>query len=353
VDTVCIDKTNNAELSEAINSMFQWYMDSASCFVYLDDFNIELGLDSFGSSTWFTRGWTLQELLGPSDLTFCDASWTTFGTKSALADELQLITGIPTSVLRDRDLLWTFSVAQRMAWAADRKTTRPEDIAYCLLGLFAVNMPLLYGEGSVKAFERLQIEILEAYHDETLLAWQDDNIAPSARVRATIRYGVPGAEVFLKATLTGLFATSPQQFRRCTRIRVSTNWAPKSPLKRTNFGLELERQIVTMSNLSVQSVNREAGTDQPDDPTVMRIPLACDYSDNGQNCFMYVIPDRVCDLSPLLLQRFCRIIFPDSEVLDKLDVTEMNTTYERTEHRLFVCVSWPRNRVRLWHLCSR
>jgi hypothetical protein len=168
VDTCCIDKSSSAELSEAINSMMAWYQQSEVCYTYLVD--VPSGLPpaehnaAFAKSRWFTRGWTLQELLAPPKLVFLFTDWSVISTRDALAEEVSRITGIDRSFMRHRFVetridnrsanslrarLDSASIAQRMSWASRRQTTRVEDIAYCLLGIFGINMPLLYGEGPV------------------------------------------------------------------------------------------------------------------------------------------------------------------------------------------------------------
>ena len=166
VDICCIDKTNSSELSEAINSMYRWYKDSEVCYAYLSD--VDSGEDphapesSFSKSRWFTRGWTLQELIAPSIVVFYSSDWKEIGTNSSLQDVIEAVTGIHVSAfLGDHDDLRNFSIAQRMSWAANRETTRTEDLAYCLLGLFDISMPMLYGEGE-GAFIRLQEEIIKS-----------------------------------------------------------------------------------------------------------------------------------------------------------------------------------------------
>lgn len=203
IDTCCIDKTSSSELSEAINSMYKWYQESSICYAYLADIpeylyddlhdvqiycsKIEQDLRVFAppsaedreaygkvymtKSRWFTRGWTLQELIAPRFVEFYSNTWTSLGTRSSLEMLLSLRTRIPVDVLRGKQLS-TYCVSQRMSWASDRITTREEDLAYCLFGLFKVNMPLLYGEGS-RAFFRLQEEILRRTEDMSLLAWAD------------------------------------------------------------------------------------------------------------------------------------------------------------------------------------
>ncbi|GJN77985.1 hypothetical protein PLIIFM63780_001478 [Purpureocillium lilacinum] len=174
VDTCCIDKSSSAELSEAINSMFRWYQEASVCIAYLADVG-PVG-DGFEASCWFTRGWTLQELIAPRKVLFYGGDWAQLGTRVSLKGLIREVTGIPEQLLAPRDFnderLDAFSVAQRMSWAAARVTTRPEDVAYCLLGIFDINMPLLYGEGRAKAFKRLQEEIIKSTEDESLYAWR-------------------------------------------------------------------------------------------------------------------------------------------------------------------------------------
>ncbi|KAI2626038.1 heterokaryon incompatibility protein-domain-containing protein [Hypomontagnella submonticulosa] len=177
VDTCCIDKSSSAELSEAINSMYAWYLHSAVCYVYLADvsrvsFN---GADDpqFRRSRWYSRGWTLQELLAPKRMQFYSSQWLPFGSKEDLAITISEITGIDAAFITGEKDIMEASVAQRMSWAANRQTTRTEDVAYCLLGLFDVNIPLIYGEGR-KAFIRLQEEIIRKSEDQSIFAWTPD-----------------------------------------------------------------------------------------------------------------------------------------------------------------------------------
>ncbi|KAI6096222.1 heterokaryon incompatibility protein-domain-containing protein [Pisolithus sp. B1] len=186
IDTCCIDKRSSSELSEAINSMYRWYRSSRTCYVYLHDvdepaFPTKEDFSRFGKSNgwpeWFSRGWTLQELIAPMSAKFFNKDWVPIGTKEKLASKLEDITRIPKLVLSlgkvPRDKLYSRErpcIAQIMSWAADRKTARLEDRAYSLLGLFGVNMPMLYGEGW-KAFQRLQLEIVRTSSDHSILAW--------------------------------------------------------------------------------------------------------------------------------------------------------------------------------------
>ncbi|KAB8228052.1 heterokaryon incompatibility protein-domain-containing protein [Aspergillus alliaceus] len=178
VDTCCIDKSSSAELQEAIGSMFSYYATSSICFAYLADvqncgLNGEQGHE-FRKARWFTRGWTLQELLAPESLIFFNAAWDRIAERSKIPGLIEEVTGISGYFLdgySPGNRFWNrVSVSERMSWAAKRETTRREDMAYCLLGLFNVSMPLLYGEGD-RAFLRLQEEILKSHDDVSLFYW--------------------------------------------------------------------------------------------------------------------------------------------------------------------------------------
>ncbi|KAB8291641.1 hypothetical protein EYC80_006441 [Monilinia laxa] len=210
IDTCCIDKSSSAELSESINSMYAWYEKARLCYAYLTD--VPSGQDpyeddsAFRQSRWFTRGWTLQELLVPQAIVFFDKEWGLVFKGSRVTERelepdptprpdkksilrwldslalprddlpkrrlrlLEDITGIEIVYFQNKNELWNAPVGLKFSWAARRTTSRPEDIAYCLLGLLKVNMPLLYGEGE-KAFQRLQEEVLKREQDLSILAW--------------------------------------------------------------------------------------------------------------------------------------------------------------------------------------
>ncbi|KIX06336.1 uncharacterized protein Z518_04312 [Rhinocladiella mackenziei CBS 650.93] len=167
VDTCCIDKASHSELAEAITSMFGWYRRAKKCYVYLSDVSVSINdkhhpteetwESDFRNSRWFTRGWTLQELLAPKSVEFFSQEGKWLGDKHTLERQIHEITGIPIMALRGVAMS-NFSVSERMRWRVKRNTTRPEDQAYCLLGIFDVFMPLIYGEGD-NAFLRLQDEI--------------------------------------------------------------------------------------------------------------------------------------------------------------------------------------------------
>ena len=175
IDTCCIDKSNNTELSEAINSMFCWYRDATKCYVYLSDVSVSGSNENdqsfqwtweraFRKSRWFTRGWTLQELIAPASVEFFSLEGKRLGDKKSLERQVYEITGIAIQALQGRPLS-DFSVTERMSWAANRGTKREEDKAYSLLGLFDIHMPLIYGEGS-NAFIRLHDEIDKSLKSE-------------------------------------------------------------------------------------------------------------------------------------------------------------------------------------------
>jgi hypothetical protein len=175
VDTCCIDKTSSSELSEAINSMFRWYHNAAKCYVYLPDVSVNSSIENpsslqpwkpiFRLSRWFTRGWTLQELLAPTSVEFFSAEGERLGDKRSLWQEIHEITGISIQALQGSPLS-QFDVGERMSWAEKRETKRKEDMAYCMLGIFDIHMPLIYGEGREKAFIRLRKEIECSSRDE-------------------------------------------------------------------------------------------------------------------------------------------------------------------------------------------
>jgi hypothetical protein len=230
VDTCCIDKSSSAELQEAINSMYRWYKISTRCVVVLED--VELHQNSMEQPTsvltkdeltvilcksrWITRGWTLQELLAPSTITFYDAHWKEITTKATSITILSDVTRIPEYVLVTGDLSRN-SIAQKMSWAAKRTTSRVEDVAYSLLGLFDIHMPMLYGERQ-NAFLRLQEEIIRKSPDDSIFAWTAENGSCS--------------------TYRGLFARSPSEFEHSHLVLQGNGTFASS-----NMGLRVEMDI--------------------------------------------------------------------------------------------------------------
>ncbi|KAH8880416.1 HET-domain-containing protein, partial [Thozetella sp. PMI_491] len=233
VDTCCIDKTSSAELTEAINSMFHWYRNAEICFVHLQDFPVSsLGIGAHDYESlefqtalracrWFKRGWTLQELVASESIEFHGDNWRYVGDKYLLLPLLSMITGVDKSVLESIDNLSAVPVGIRMSWAAGRETTRVEDTAYCLLGIFGVALPLLYGEGP-KAFQRLQDEIARSSNDLTLFAWEQVSATRSPMFR-------------------GIYAESPAEFANCAHLRVpQEKFSLDNEFTLTNRGLRFD-----------------------------------------------------------------------------------------------------------------
>lgn len=233
IDTCCIDQRSSSELQEAINSMFRWYSDAAICYVYLSDFSsnctptlrenlyqadIDRCMPQFGACRWFTRGWTLQELIAPTKVAFFDRSWTFIGEKSTLVKQLSAVTKIDPLVLENCYDLSALSIAKRMSWAAKRKTKRIEDQAYCLLGILGINMTMLYGEGE-KAFARLQRELISVSAD---------------------------CSIFLsRRTLPqGLLATSPVAFELCHDVVRCKDLELQYSYELTQRGMKLDLPLL-------------------------------------------------------------------------------------------------------------
>lgn len=187
VDTNCIDKMSSTELSEAVNSMFRWYQQSTVCYAYLSDveslpggFDManEKHVQQFRASEWFKRGWTLQELLAPVTLTFYSRDWAEIASRSTMADLICETTRIDSVYLNGDGMFKKASIAQKMSWVSRRETKRIEDMAYCMLGIFDVNLPLLYGEGP-KSFIRLQEEIIRTSNDQSIFCWTWTDSVPA------------------------------------------------------------------------------------------------------------------------------------------------------------------------------
>jgi hypothetical protein len=180
IDTCCIDKSNSTELSEAINSMFRWYREAAKCYVYLSDVSTHNPCftweSAFRKSRWFTRGWTLQELLAPGSVEFFSGEDERLGDKDSLERQVHEITGIPITALQGNPLS-DFSVPTRISWAKKRETKREEDKAYSLMGIFGIHMSPIYGEGEKEAFARLCSKIAkrDSQQGKLLQVLQDKN----------------------------------------------------------------------------------------------------------------------------------------------------------------------------------
>ncbi|KAF1981870.1 HET-domain-containing protein [Aulographum hederae CBS 113979] len=184
VDTCCINKSTIQELQTAINSMFRWYQGASKCYVYLSDVQVPAEVinaqdfritwvEAFRRSRWFTRGWTLQELLAPAHVEFFSKEGKRLGSRISLEQEIHKTTGVPVSALRGQQALSKFSVEERMSWAAKRTTTFVEDKVYCLLGIFDIFLPLIYGEGEAYATDRLRAEIRRRQVGQGTVSQQD------------------------------------------------------------------------------------------------------------------------------------------------------------------------------------
>ena len=240
IDTCCIDKPNHSEFSEAINSMFRWYKEAKVCYAFLHDVTSN---KDFAKSIWFTRGWTLQELLAPSRVEFYNSIWKNVGNKSRMAAKISHTTGIPRHFLVGEDLEQA-SIAQRMSWASRRQTSKEEDMAYCLLGIFDVHIPLLYGERLTGAFRRLQMEILQTQDDTSIFAWHP-----------TLPALQSGDSTHLAVDTFGLLASSPSNFDTCHDIisapmPMVENYVQgiRAPIVFNNKGLHLSLPVVDMGN---------------------------------------------------------------------------------------------------------
>ncbi|TLD18572.1 hypothetical protein PspLS_10157 [Pyricularia sp. CBS 133598] len=238
-DTVCIDKTNQMELSEAINSMYDWYRKSEECYALLQDVPDVL----VKNSKWFTRGWTLQELIAPKRVIFFNKEWLCLGTRTTLEEEICEATGmdghhliLATSHTKEEWLSLGNqpTVATKMSWVASRKTTKPEDRAYCMLGIFGINMPLLYGEGGQRAFLRLQEEIIRTSNDQTIFCWRREREGKL----------VPEGWTSLLAPTPELYADLPHYVRHNTSIQVQGEWSRPRTYSMTNAGLRISLPIV-------------------------------------------------------------------------------------------------------------
>lgn len=268
VDTCCIDQKSSAELSEAINAMWSYYENAKTCYAYLNDCRTDV--NDWHRSAWWTRGWTLQEMLAPRQVLFYDQDWNMIGSIKTLAEKIADITKIPQAILLGAASTGSCCIAEMMSWASMRETTRIEDRAYSLLGLFHINMPLLYGEGN-RAFQRLQIHLIEKYSDLSILAWRSEealhsNKSPSSRSSRgdTVK---PADAVSAGSVL----ASSPSSFRLChdmESVKITSevwemtqqiatakteqqypivpNLPAYTPPRVTGWGLELRANVIEM-----------------------------------------------------------------------------------------------------------
>lgn len=216
--------------------------------------DIDTFVQQFTASKWFTRGWTLQELLAPTDLCFYSATWTLLRTLGDLTKTVSAVTNIPLSLLYHEHSVTDFCAARRMSWAANRRTARIEDEAYCLLGLFQINMPLLYGERN-EAFRRLQLEILRASEDVSILAWEHDPAIAEMISRERNEWALKTDRVD-EVTSYGeahLLARCPTQFARSGHLRwVTSNKHHNISIK--SSGIELTCPVATIDSIKYWSM---------------------------------------------------------------------------------------------------
>ncbi|KAF5856574.1 hypothetical protein ETB97_007131 [Aspergillus alliaceus] len=282
IDTCCIDKTSSTELTEAINSMFRWYSASEVCYAYLSDWSPGAEFTELSKCQWFRRGWTLQELIAPRDVRFYDHDWHFRATKLQNASMINSITRIDMDVLRSPKAIATASVANRMSWAADRQTTREEDVAYCLLGVFDVHMPMMYGEGKRAAFVRLQEEIIKQTNDLTLFAWQ---ATPASE---------PGR---LASELCGILAHSPADFSKANDIEPSYDKKFNPEFSMTNKGLRISMPLkLSQEGRSTMMLNcyRKTCPDQQ---------IGIHLEKHGPDLFARIRPHELADKAPRGMDR--------------------------------------------------
>ena len=309
VDSCCIDKTNYPALSESINSMYRWYQKSQVCYVYLSDVPsptgkhksflsalMEKGSDSdsvldlmeeydeknsdfkkwiekFKGSRWFTRGWTLQELIAPRTVEFYAQDMQLIGTKESLVHYISEVTLIDIDIMSrpEPERLARIPVACRMSWAAGRTTTKKEDMAYCLLGIFNVRMPLLYGEGEY-AFIRLQREIIADSDDKSIFLWRD----PSASF----------------SSIRSSLADSPVAFKDCSEVGKAIE---RDTFRMTNGGLKITLPLVARPRYQREFIAILPGLTFPRWGEDHHGPFVCGIylAEVKNNTFVRVDPDRI------------------------------------------------------------
>ena len=249
-DSGCIDKSSSTELEESIRSMFNWYRNSKICIVHLAN---TIHLSDLRRDPWFTRGWTLQELLAPKRVKFFGKSWQDITLDSINNDKdsylkvplwriISSITRIPLPTLLD----FTPGIdhaRDAFVWVSNRKTTRIEDIAYCLIGLLGIPLSIAYGEGNM-AFRRLQVEVLQHSHDMGLFAWIGQPSAYNSML-------AEGPQCFSQSScqshLQPLLMPKSQTSRSVTNILLVLD--PTHAF--TNYGLRIPLSIYTVSNWEV------------------------------------------------------------------------------------------------------
>jgi hypothetical protein len=275
VDTCCIDKrTDIVELADAIKNMFKWYARARTCIAYLDDITTSSN-KKVKNSKWWTRGWTLQELIAPKALIFYNRAWDPIGSKLELASLIRNEFRIPEDVLTDQNAFKRYPHSVRLSWAAQRETTMIEDRAYSLLGLCQISMDMRYGERQ-EAFQRLQLEILRTVPGESILAWE----VPVNRSQVTN---------------SGVLARSPENFYHCSGVqmpgrRSDAGLSPQRPYANrvTSWGLEIHASAIPLvpkastknQTRAVQKDRYRMSPDQDGQPRYWAIPLTFEAERN-------------------------------------------------------------------------
>lgn len=308
IDANCINKASSTELYEAINSMFKWCGRAHRCYAFLSDVPDDaVHLDkrsgtprvteAFRRSKWFTRGWTLQELLAPEDVVFFSRNWRRLGTKIDLQIPLSEITHVPIDYLVNKRELRTASVAQRMSWMSTRVTTQAEDMAYSMLGILGTFIPVIYGEGT-HAFLRLQEAIMERLDDHSIFCWEWDHTVDPSWV--------------------SVFAPSPRAFANSGKYspKLWDNGDVATPYHIRNGGLSISLPLV-----------------QTADPSVVLAMLDVEVHDRERNDFQVGIPLQI---GPI----YQRLAFPphpvqvNGKILSGAKSIFINTTEMGHGHRL-------------------
>ncbi|KAI0530430.1 heterokaryon incompatibility protein-domain-containing protein [Xylaria digitata] len=316
VDTCCIDKSSSAELLEAINSMFRYYRDAAFCISFISDLSdssyasdLNAHFESqFPHCRWLTRGWTLQELIAPPELFFNDSTWSLRGSKNDWKPLLSKETGVDEAILGSLDGLRHVPVARRMSWVSKRQTTRIEDMAYCLLGIFDVNMPLIYGEGQ-KAFVRLQEEIAKESCDLSLFAWQQLDLSQNYR---------------------GILARSPAEFSNCRGIKHQIkNAVVPTEFTLTNRGLRIETALVKVPAASEHLILNIGFSFRDDWHTRTSRGWIGIYLAKTQNGFVRAKPDTLFQALSEGRLRCPLALIHVRKMVDSLESLEVDQRFER------------------------
>ncbi|KAI3323837.1 TPR-like protein [Xylariaceae sp. AK1471] len=340
VDTCCINKANAVELQEAITSMFRWYQKSARCYVYLpdvhkDDSDPTAWHSAFRQSRWFTRGWTLQELLAPSSMEFFDRDGKRLGDKKSLIGLLNEITGISIDALQGRPIS-AFSVNERMLWARGRDTKRKEDKAYSLLGIFGVSMFLNYGEGEEHAMNRLRKEIK---HLESMVDQEPHCIIPLGRNRAFVGRApildelvemiLPDADPHdcQRVAIEGLGGVGKTQIALEATFRMrekdascSVFWVPAVSRATFENGYRDIGQTLKISGIDEDKANIKSLVMAALSKTSRKWLLIIDNADDTELLFGGVNSYSICDYLPFSTKGSILFTTRNHEVVGRLDI---------------------------------